>query len=208
MNSIEITGKTVDEAIAKAVAELKTTSDKVNVEVLEKGNKGFLGIGTKLAKVKVTKIKDYVDEARIFLEDMLKAMNIDANIDIKEEKDSLNINLSGEDMGILIGYRGETLDSIQYLVSLAINKESDNPYKRVILDTENYRAKREETLIRLANKIAKKVKTYGKTVKLEPMNPYERRIIHSALQDNRYVTTFSEGEEPYRKVVVELKKKA
>ncbi|MEG0694039.1 MAG: RNA-binding cell elongation regulator Jag/EloR, partial [Oscillospiraceae bacterium] len=117
-------------------------------------------------------------------------------------------NLSGDDMGILIGYRGETLDSIQYLISLAINKGNNEEYRRVILDTENYRAKREETLIRLANKVAKKVKSFGKTVKLEPMNPYERRIIHSALQDNTCVKTFSEGEEPYRKVVVELKKRA
>ncbi|MEG2353876.1 MAG: RNA-binding cell elongation regulator Jag/EloR [Clostridium sp.] len=208
MNSIEMSGKTVDEAIEKALLELKTTRDKAEVQVLEKGKKGFFGLGSKLAKVKLTVVKNYSKEARTFLESMLKAMNVEANIDIKEQKNNIIINLSGDDMGILIGYRGETLDSIQYLISLAINKGNNEEYRRVILDTENYRAKREETLIRLANKVAKKVKSFGKTVKLEPMNPYERRIIHSALQDNTCVKTFSEGEEPYRKVVVELKKRA
>jgi spoIIIJ-associated protein len=109
-------------------------------------------------------------------------------------------------MGILIGYRGETLDSLQYLVSLVINKGHETAYKRVVLDTENYRSKREETLKRLAQKVASTVRRTGKNVRLEPMNPYERRIIHSALQDDRYVKTYSEGEEPYRRVVVDLKK--
>jgi spoIIIJ-associated protein len=110
-------------------------------------------------------------------------------------------------MGILIGHRGETLDSLQYLVSLVINKENTgSEYKRVILDTENYRRRREETLVRLANRLAAKARTQSKSVVLEPMNPYERRIIHSALQDNPYVTTHSEGEEPFRKIVIELKK--
>ncbi|SHI11129.1 spoIIIJ-associated protein [Clostridium collagenovorans DSM 3089] len=209
MRSIEMSGKTVDEAIEKALLELKTTRDEVEVEILEKGSKGLLfGIGSKPAQVKLTVVKNYCKEAREFLGSMLKSMNIDADIDIKEKNKNIIINLSGEDMGILIGYRGETLDSIQYLISLVINKDSNEEYRRVILDTENYRAKREETLIRLANKVAKKVKTQGKTVKLEPMNPYERRIIHSALQDNNTVKTYSEGEEPYRKVVVELKKRA
>lgn len=209
MKSIEMSGKTVDEAIEKALLELKTTRDEVEVEILEKGSKGLLfGIGSKPAQVKLTVVKNYCKEAREFLGSMLKSMNIEADIDIKEKNKNIIINLSGEDMGILIGYRGETLDSIQYLISLVINKDSNEEYRRVILDTENYRAKREETLIRLANKVAKKVKTQGKTVKLEPMNPYERRIIHSALQDNNTVKTYSEGEEPYRKVVVELKKRA
>lgn len=109
-------------------------------------------------------------------------------------------------MGILIGYRGETLDSLQYLVSLIINKGHETEYKRVVLDTENYRSKREETLKRLAFRVADKVKATGKFVKLEPMNPYERRIIHSSLQNDKYVDTFSEGDEPYRRVVVDLKK--
>ena len=121
----------------------------------------------------------------------------------KEEK-TMDIELSGEDMGVLIGKRGQTLDSLQYLVSLVVNKYSDE-YIRVKIDTENYRERRKETLENLARNIAYKVKRTRKTVSLEPMNPYERRVIHSALQNDRYVTTHSEGEEPYRRVVVTLK---
>ncbi|WP_142413711.1 RNA-binding cell elongation regulator Jag/EloR [Hathewaya massiliensis] len=209
MKSIETSGKTVEEAVKKAVLQLGTTENKVEIEVLEKGSKGFLNlIGTKLAKVKVTVKKDFEGEARQFLNEVLNAMNIEAEIHIEETKNTLNINLQGKEMGLLIGYRGETLDSLQYLVSLAINKGMDEGYKRVVLDTEGYRKKREETLIKLADKLARKVKNYRKTVKLEPMNPYERRIIHSALQDNSYVRTYSEGDEPFRRVVIEVKNKA
>jgi len=209
VKTLEITGKNVEEAIEKALIQLDTTKDKVEIEVIEKGCKGFLNIlGTKLAKIKVTLKKDFQKEAREFLENVLKSMNIEATIDIKETEDNLYINLNGNDMGILIGYRGETLDALQYLVSLSVNKGMEEGYKRITLDTEGYRKKREETLIRLADKLAKKVKNYGKTVKLEPMNPYERRIIHSELQDNPYVKTYSEGDEPFRRVVIELKKKA
>ena len=133
-------------------------------------------------------------------------MEIEAKIDFKEENDILRINLSGEKMGVIIGYRGETLDSIQYLVSLVVNKVHELPHKKVILDTENYRNKREETLKGVAIKTANKVKKTRKVFKLEPMNPYERRIIHSALQGNAFVNTYSEGDEPFRRVVVELKK--
>jgi spoIIIJ-associated protein len=125
---------------------------------------------------------------------------------MKEEDGSIKINLDGPNVGILIGHRGETLDALQYLVSLIINKDHNEDYKRVILDTENYRLKREETLKRLASRLAYKVKSTGKYVKLEPMNPYERRIIHSALQNNEDITTYSEGEEPFRRVVIDLKK--
>ena len=209
VKTLEITGKNVEEAIEKALIQLDTTKDKVEIEVIEKGCKGFLNIlGTKLAKIKVTLKKDFQKEAREFLENVLKSMNIEATIDIKETEDNLYINLNGNDMGILIGYRGETLDALQYLVSLSVNKGMEEGYKRITLDTEGYRKKREETLIRLADKLAKKVKNYRKTVKLEPMNPYERRIIHSELQDNPYVKTYSEGDEPFRRVVIELKKKA
>ncbi|MDZ5001339.1 KH domain-containing protein, partial [Clostridium perfringens] len=118
----------------------------------------------------------------------------------------LYINLNGPKMGLIIGYRGETLDSLQYLASLVVNKEHDIPYKKVVLDTENYRKKREETLIRVAEKTAYKVRKTGRPYKLEPMNPYERRVIHSALQDNDYVYTFSQGDEPHRRIVVDIKK--
>ena len=133
-------------------------------------------------------------------------MNVGASIDINENDDCININLSGTKIGVVIGYRGETLDSLQYLVSLVVNKNHDNPYKRVVLDAENYRHKREETLIRVAQKTAYKVKKSGRPYKLEPMNPYERRIIHSALQEYTDINTNSEGEEPYRRIVISLKK--
>ncbi|ERI90525.1 putative protein jag [Clostridiales bacterium oral taxon 876 str. F0540] len=207
MKVIEMTGRNVDEAIKNALSELKVTEDKIEVEVLEEGSKGlFKLIGAKPARIRVKVKRDYIYEAKAFLRDILDNMGIKAEIRIKEEADTVKISLTGPDMGILIGYRGETLDSLQYLVSLVVNKGHETAYKRVVLDTENYRLKREETLKRLAFKVAGTVRRTGKVIKLEPMNPYERRIIHSALQEDRYVKTFSEGEEPYRRVVVDLKK--
>ena len=207
MKVMEITGKSVDDAIKNALSELNVTEDKIEVEVIDEGNKGlFKIIGVKPAKIRVTVKRGYIYEARTFLREVLDAMGIKAEIRIKEDNDIININLTGPNMGIIIGYRGETLDALQYLISLVINKGHDIEYKRVILDTENYRTKRQETLKRLAEKTAYKVKKNGKSFKLEPMNPYERRIIHSALQDNPFVKTHSEGEEPYRRVVVDLKK--
>lgn len=207
MKIIEKTGKSVEEAVKSALSELNLTEDKVEVEVLEEGSKGlFKIIGVKPAKVRVKVKRDYIYEAKQFLRDVLNSMGVKAEIRIKEQEDCININLTGPNMGIIIGYRGETLDSLQYLVSLVINKGHDTEYKRVVLDTENYRSKRQETLRRLADKTAYKVKKSGRSFKLEPMNPYERRIIHSALQGNPYVYTFSEGEEPHRRVVIDLKK--
>jgi spoIIIJ-associated protein len=205
---IEKTGKTVEEAINNSLSELNLTRDKVDVEVLDEGNRGLFGLlGSRLAKVKVTVKYDYALEAKSFLRQILDNMDIKAEINVEDTENGLKINMTGPDMGILIGYRGETLDALQYLISLVINKsKTSTEYKRVILDTENYRQKREETLIKLANRIAIKARNQKRNVVLEPMNPYERRIIHSALQDNPYVTTRSEGEEPYRKVVVELKR--
>ena len=207
MKSIEIEGKTVEEALERALKELALTKDNVNVEVLDHGSKGLFNvIGVKRAKIRVTSKYDYIEEARKFIENILKSMELNADINITEEDNVLRINLVGKKMGLIIGYRGETLDSIQYLVSLVVNKNHEFPHKKVILDTENYRSKREETLKGVALKGAKRVKKTGKPFKLEPMNPYERRIIHSALQDNSDVNTYSEGEEPFRRIVIELKK--
>jgi spoIIIJ-associated protein len=207
MKIIEMTGKTVEDALKAALSELQVTEDRVEVEVLDEGSKGlFKLICAKPARIKVKVKKDYTYDAKTFLRDVLNAMGVKAEIKIREEDNVLKINLVGPDMGIIIGYRGETLDSLQYLVSLVVNKEQDAEYKRVLLDTENYRAKREETLRRLANKTAYKVRKSGRSFRLEPMNPYERRIIHSALQNDQYVETFSEGDEPYRRVVINLKK--
>jgi len=209
MKSIEMTGKNVEEAIENALKKLNLSEDKVEIKVIEEGTKGLFKIFKgKEAKVEVTVKEDKKEEAKQFLRDVLNSMGILAEIRIKEEEDVLKINLTGPNMGLIIGYRGETLDSLQYLVSLVVNKNNEGTYKRVTLDTENYRAKREDTLIRLANKIAFKAKKTNRAVKLEPMNPYERRIIHSALQNDSSIITYSEGEEPFRKVVVDLKKKA
>ncbi|AAK81655.1 spoIIIJ-associated protein [Clostridium acetobutylicum] len=208
MKCIESLGKTVDEAVKKALSELKVTEDKVEIKVIDEGSKGLLNIiGKREAKVKVTLKTDYIDEVRTFLRKVFEDMNLVIEIKIKEIGNDLFVNLFGKNIGLLIGYRGETLDSLQYLVNLVANKNhADGKYKRVILDTENYRAKREETLKRLALKISKRVKEEKSPFKLEPMNPYERRVIHSALQNDKYVRTYSEGEEPHRRVVVELKK--
>ena len=207
MKTIEMTGKTVEEALKHALDELKLTKDKVDVEVIDEGSKGLFNlIGTKPAKVKVTVKPDSLDDAKTFLVSVLSSMDISADIDIKEENDIIKINLKGPKMGLVIGYRGETLDSLQYLVSLVVNKNHENPYKRVVLDAENYRHKREETLIRVAQKTAYKVKKSGRPYKLEPMNPYERRIIHSALQEYTDINTYSEGEEPFRRIIISLKK--
>jgi spoIIIJ-associated protein len=207
MKVIETMGKTVEDAIINALTELKVTRDRVEVETIDEGSKGFLNIiGVKPAKIRVTVKRNSLNEAKTFLTDVLNSMNMKAEVNLKDENNEIKIDLVGPNMGLLIGYRGETLDSLQYLVSLVINKNHDEEYKRVILDTENYRAKREETLKRLASKIAYKVRVSGRVLKLEPMNPYERRIIHSTLQNDSHIYTFSEGEEPYRRVVVDLKK--
>ena len=205
----EFTGKTVEDAVMEAAIELETTSDKLDYEILEKGSSGFLGIGSKPAKIKARKLMETVDRVEEFLADVFAAMQIDAKIEITENKEenTMNVDLSGEDMGVLIGKRGQTLDSLQYLTNRVANKMQDG-YVRVKLDTEDYRRRRKETLENLAKNIASKVKRTRRTVALEPMNPYERRIIHSALQSDPAVSTHSEGEEPYRKVVVTLARRS
>ncbi|GIM28979.1 DNA/RNA-binding protein [Clostridium polyendosporum] len=207
MKTLEMTGRTVEEAIKNALKELNVTEDKIEYKVVEEGSRGLFNlIGTKPARILVTVKRDYILEAKNFLRNVLNLMDIKAEIRIKEERDVVNINLVGPKMGLIIGYRGETLDSLQYLVSLVINKGHDITYKRVVLDTENYRGKREETLKRLAEKTAYKVRKSGRPFKLEPMNPYERRVIHSALQNDSSVYTYSEGEEPFRKIVIDLRR--
>ena len=207
MEFIEVSAKTVDDAITEASIKLGTTSDKIEVEVIEKGSTGFLGIKSKPAIIKARKKNDTVDNIREFLENVFSAMNMEVTIDIKKAEDDkiYEVELSGKEMGLLIGKRGQTLDSLQYLTNLAVNKHSDG-YIKVKLDTEDYRQRRKDTLENLAKNIAYKVKRTKRPVSLEPMNPFERRVIHSALQGDRYVETHSEGEEPFRHVVVTLKK--
>ena len=245
MDYIEISGKTVDDALTEALVKLETTSDKVDVEVVEKGSSGILGLFNKPAVIRVRRKKDkdileedvvaevFHEEAkkeepavapatekkpemtreevesriRNFLSDLFNAMDMEVAVEItfNDKEECINVELKGGNMGVLIGKRGQTLDSLQYLTNLAINKQSEN-YYRVKIDTEDYRKRRRETLENLAKNISFKVKRTRRPFTLEPMNPYERRIIHSALQNDKYVVTRSEGDEPYRHVVVTLKK--
>lgn len=207
MDYNEISAKTVDDAITLACQKFSITSDKLDYIIVEEGSSGFLGLGSKPAVIKA-KVKDtLVDKTKDFLHDVFQAMKMEVSvtIDYDEAGKNMDIDLNGEEMGVLIGKRGQTLDSLQYLVSLVVNKESHD-YIRVKVDTENYRIRRKETLENLAKNIAFKVKRSKRSVSLEPMNPYERRVIHSVLQNDKFVTTHSEGEEPFRRVVVTLKR--
>ena len=205
MEFMKFTGKTEEDALTEAKIALGATTDEIEYEVLERGTSGFLGIGSKPAVIQARKKCSVEDYAREFLNNVFAAMKLEVEILIKVNDSDrvIEIELKGDDMGILIGKRGQTLDSLQYLTNRVANKMQDG-YVRVKLDTEDYRRRRKETLENLAKNIASKVKRTRKTVSLEPMNPYERRIIHSALQSDPAVSTHSEGEEPYRRVVVTL----
>ena len=207
MEFIQISAKTVDDAITEALIQLGVTSEQLEYEVIEKGSTGFLGINSKKAIIKARKKETLEDRVRSFLDEMFRAMNMEVVVELTydEESKNMDIELKGTEMGILIGKRGQTLDAIQYLVSIVANKETEE-YIHVKMDTENYRKRRRETVENLAKNLAYKVKRTKKPVTLEPMNAYERRIIHSALQNDKYVSTYSEGEEPYRHVVIALKK--
>ena len=226
MDFKEFKAKTVEEAVTAASIEFGVTSDELVYNVIDKGSNGFLGIGAKQAVIqakvadKPESEKDLVEKTSDYLTSLFNAMKIETTftIDYDEENNNMNINLEGPEMGILIGMRGQTLDALQYLIGLYVRKEyklmngndddledeKKDRYIHVKLDTENYRARRKDTLENLAKNIASKVKRTRRTVSLEPMNPYERRIIHSTLQGDPAVATHSEGEEPYRRVVVTL----
>lgn len=251
MDFSEKWGTDIDTAVELALADLKLTIDEVDVTVLEEPSRGFFGIGSKLALVRVEKkktqevkepekkekktvekaekaqtqktatpkkeeIKKEIEvkeenlvpcedhEALRFLKEVIKEMGLDLDITAKKGENYLYLDIQGKDSGTIIGKRGQTLDAIQYLTSLVANKESDE-YTRVVVDAENYRAKREKTLEALANRLANKVVKTKRSVKLEPMNPYERKVIHAALHDHPKVVTRSEGQDPYRRVVIELK---
>ena len=206
MKSLEIRSKTKDEAISKALTELNVKLEDLQIEVLENPSKGFLGfLGAKdgLYKFTVIEKETELDIAKAFVENILKNSNIKADLSVTQQGNVINVDIKGEEAAVLIGRRGETLDSIQLLTGLALNKINKNSSMRVVVDIENYRSKREESLIRYAQKVAREVMKTKKTKKLEYMNPYERRIIHSALQNNKSVSTYSEGTDPYRRLVIE-----
>ena len=197
------TAKTVDDAINQAILDLKISSDELEYEVKDEGAKGILGIGSRPAVIQARRKFSLTAVAEDFLYAVFESMNMKVKLltVYEEEEKTISIDLQGDDMGILIGKRGQTLDSLQYITSLVVNKQSED-YVRVKLDIENYRERRSETLEHLAKNLAAKVKKTHKSVALEPMNPYERRIIHSCLQNDRNVVTASEGDEPYRHVVI------
>jgi len=192
-------GKTVDEAISKGLDEMGFSLDEVEIDIVEDGS-GMLGFSK--AKVLLTKKSGLGKRAEDFLSEVISKMGVATNLDIDETDESLKIDVVGNNLGVLIGHRGETLDALQYLTSLVVNKSNDD-YKRIYLDAENYRQKRESALKKLAGKLAKKVLDTNRRVRLEPMNPYERRVIHATLQDYPKIKTYSKGEEPNRNVVIE-----
>ncbi len=228
-NTVEISAKNVDLAVKRALEQLQCSRDDVEIEVLDSGRAGILGIGSRDAVVRVTRketeapaetaapaaaepVAETVPEesgkdlaaaeerAIAFLTETTKNMGVPASVTTSLTEEALTVELSGENMGVLIGHHGETLDALQYLTSLLVNRNQEN-YTRVILDTENYREKRAAALAQLAKRTASRAVRTGR-VALEPMNPYERRILHTTLQDHPDVTTYSEGEEPYRRVIV------
>ncbi len=206
MRSQEFSAKTVEEALKAALDSFGVTNDDVDYEVLEQPSKGFLGFGSKNAVIKVTEKYSAERVGKAFLKQVFQDMQVNADVVVSEKDEYYLFEIVGENLGILIGRRGETLDALQFLLNLVLNKESSEKIKG-ILDVENYREKREETLEQLGIKLAEKARRTGQRVVLEPMNPQERRIIHMVLQDDKTVTTYSEGEEPYRKVIIVPKKK-
>ncbi len=206
MKFVEKIGKTIEEAVNQALTELEATRDEVEVDILEEPSRGILGfIKVKPARVKVTLKDNPAKRASSLLKNIFNSMGLDIKINISENEKTMFINLEGTDLGILIGRRGETLDALQYLLNLAVNKNQEIR-KKIVIDIEGYRDRREKTLQRLAVKLADKARQRGRNVVLEPMSSQERRIIHTALQGRDDIYTFSEGEEPYRKIIISPKK--
>lgn len=206
--TIEITSKTKEEAIQSALLELGVEEKDIEVKVIKNPSKGFLGfLGAKDGVYEVTVIKkEEIEIAKEFIENILLNSKINAKVNATQEDNLIKISIEGKEATCLIGRRGETLDSVQFLTGLALNKINKDSHMRVLVDIENYRSKREESLVRYARKVAREVAKTRRTKKLDYMNPYERRIVHSALQNDKYVITYSEGTDPYRRLVIEYKR--
>jgi len=203
MRSVDVCGKSIDDAVQRGLAELGVSHDQAEVEIPVEPSPGFLGlIGSRQARVRVKERKSSAMFLQEYLQTILSHLDINGNVEAATAEDRINITINGEKMGLLIGKRGQTLDALQYLLNVVHHRKGNAQGTRVILDVEDYRNKREQTLRELANRLAKKVAAYRKAVVLEPMNSQERRIIHSSLQDHPAVSTYSQGEEPYRKVVI------
>ena len=207
MERVRQEAKTVVDAINKALKKLDIKREKAEVNIVTRGSKGFLGIiGGENAVVEVKVKADPIKIGKDFLEDVFSTTSLEVEVEVLEEEtnsEQVMYNLNSSDLGIIIGHRGETLDALQYLTSLVVNRETDE-YYRVLIDAEGYRERRKQTLIRLANKLARKALKKGRKVVLEPMPPHERRIIHMAIKNNDKVKSYSKGEEPFRKVMIEV----
>jgi spoIIIJ-associated protein len=202
VKQVTATGQTVEEAVKSALAQLQITKDRTDVDIIDQGKKGIFGIfGSRPAVVKVTVIIDPIEEAQKFLTQVSEQMGAPAKIEIKRDGKHVHFIMSGEKIALLIGKRGQTLNSLQYLTQLVLNRFS-NQYLTVILDAEDYRKRRNETLIQLSHRLAQKAVKSGKDVTLEPMPSYERKVIHAALSENKRVKTFSDGTEPHRFIVI------
>ncbi|WP_047981897.1 RNA-binding cell elongation regulator Jag/EloR [Ornithinibacillus contaminans] len=202
MREITATGQTVDEAVQSALEQLNTSRDQVEVSIIDEGKKGLFGVfGAKRAIVKVSLVKNKIQEAEKFIRDVVSKMNVEADVTTTVEGNHVTFELTGENIAVLIGKRGQTLNALQYLVHLVVNKEG-NQYYTVTLDAEGYRRRRKETLEALAFRMAEKAKRIDKKVALEPMPAFERKVIHSVLQNNSEVSTYSDGVEPHRHVVI------
>ncbi|MDF2720767.1 MAG: SpoIIIJ-associated RNA/ssDNA-binding-like protein [Paenibacillus sp.] len=205
MKTIVVTGKTIDDAIRNGLLQWNVGEERVKVKVLEQPSKGLFGlIGAKDAKVELELIPDALEEAVAFLEDVFRTMNIQVTIDLEHSSDDVLFNLKGKELGILIGRRGQTLDSLQYLVNIVANRYSTS-HVRIVLDAESFRQRRKQTLEELSDRLAMRVIRTRKEVVLEPMSPQERKVIHSQLQNHPEVKTFSKGEEPNRRVVIAIR---
>ena len=205
MEYIQFTGKTRLDAISKAMEKFSVSEDRLDIQVLDEGSKGFLGIGAKDYVIQARKLVVKEDIIIDYIKKIYACMDIDVEVEVTGREDTLLVDIKGEEASVLIGSHAESLDALQTIVNIVLTKETGE-HTRVILDIENYRSRREESLISYAKKMAQKVINRRRSIKLDPMNPYERRIIHSALQENDKITTFSEGEDPNRRIVLALKR--
>ena len=205
MEYIQFTGKTRLDAISKAMEKFSVSEDRLDIQVLDEGSKGFLGIGAKDYVIQARKLVVKEDIIIDYIKKIYACMDIDVEVEVTGREDTLLVDIKGEEASVLIGRHAESLDALQTIVNIVLTKETGE-HTRVILDIENYRSRREESLISYAKKMAQKVISRRRSIKLDPMNPYERRIIHSALQENDKITTFSEGEDPNRRIVLALKR--
>jgi spoIIIJ-associated protein len=222
MKSVETEGKTVEEAINKACEELKASPEELDIEVLTNSSSGFLGlVGTKRAQIRATR-KDTpilapkdagfvssnaaAETAKKTLQDLLGLLGIEAGVELREEPERILLNIQGDGSGLLIGRKGQTLDALEYLINKIVHRGAEDK-KRIVVDTENYRSRREESLARLAHRLADKAKRLGRPVTISPMNAHDRRLIHLALQDDKTLRTRSTGTGLYRKVVISPEKK-